>query len=145
MTLVELDVSDITSFRPRQKAAAVLVALGPSAASAVLAHLTEEEVELLALEISRMGPIPGNVQGEILEEFYEDALANRYVNEGGVEYAKELLANWKGTKGEEIITRLMHLDTLKDDELDARLEGREELGEPQAAGIHPGVTPTRPA
>ena len=44
-----------------------------------------------------------------------------------------------------LVKKLMHLDTLKDDELDARLEGREELGEPQAAGIHPGVTPTRPA
>ena len=107
LTVAELDVTDITTFRPRQKAATVLVAMGPLAASSVLAHLTEEEVEILALEISRMGPIPGNVQGEILEEFYEDALANRYVNEGGVEYAKELLANWKGAKGEAIITRLM--------------------------------------
>jgi flagellar motor switch protein FliG len=107
LNFVELDVEDITTFRPRQKAATVLVAMGPGAASNVLAHLTEEEVEMLALEISRMGPIPGNVQSEILEEFYEDALANRYVTEGGVEYAKELLANWKGAKGEEIITRLM--------------------------------------
>jgi flagellar motor switch protein FliG len=106
-SLVDLDVNDVTTFRSRQKAAAVLVAMGPMAASTVLAHLTEEEVEQVALEISRMGPIPGDVQGTILEEFYEDALANRYVTEGGVEYAKELLANWKGAKGEEIITRLM--------------------------------------
>jgi len=33
-----------------------------------------------------------------------------------------------------LIKRLMHLDTLRDDE---DLAGREEVGEPQAAGMHP--------
>jgi proton-dependent oligopeptide transporter, POT family len=40
------------------------------------------------------------------------------------------------------IKRLMHLDTLKDDDL----AGRDELAEPQAAGVHPeGETSPRPA
>jgi POT family proton-dependent oligopeptide transporter len=33
-----------------------------------------------------------------------------------------------------LIKRLMHLDTLRDDD---ELAGREEVGEPQAAGMHP--------
>ena len=40
-----------------------------------------------------------------------------------------------------LIKRLMHLDTLEDRDL----AGQGEVGEPQAAGIHPAVTPTRPA
>lgn len=36
-----------------------------------------------------------------------------------------------------LIKKLMHLDTLVDDTVDDDLEGQSEIGEPQAAGIHP--------
>ncbi len=38
-----------------------------------------------------------------------------------------------------LIKRLMHLDTLQDDNVGDDLEGQREIGEPQAAGIHPSV------
>ena len=37
------------------------------------------------------------------------------------------------------VKRLMHLDTLKDDSVDDDLLGQGEVGEPQAAGVHPEV------
>lgn len=40
-----------------------------------------------------------------------------------------------------LVKKLMHLDTLKDDTVDDDLEGRREVGEPQAAGIHPSIRP----
>ncbi len=36
-----------------------------------------------------------------------------------------------------LIKKLMHLDTLRDDSI----AGADELGEPQAAGIHPATRP----
>jgi proton-dependent oligopeptide transporter, POT family len=36
-----------------------------------------------------------------------------------------------------LVKKLMHLDTLTDDTVDDDLEGQREVGEPQAAGIHP--------
>lgn len=38
-----------------------------------------------------------------------------------------------------LVKKLMHLDTLKDDTIDDDLEGQREIGEPQAAGIHPAT------
>ena len=38
-----------------------------------------------------------------------------------------------------LIKKLMHLDTLKDDTVDDDLLGQAEVGEPQAAGIHPAT------
>lgn len=37
------------------------------------------------------------------------------------------------------VKKLMHLDTLKDDNVGDDLLGEREVGEPQAAGIHPEV------
>ena len=44
-----------------------------------------------------------------------------------------------------LVKRWMHLDTLKDRDAGSDLAGQGEAGEPQIAGIHPAVTPTRPA
>jgi len=38
-----------------------------------------------------------------------------------------------------LIRKLMHLDSLTDDHIDDSLEGQREVGEPQAAGIHPAT------
>ncbi|MEO0688804.1 MAG: peptide MFS transporter [Pseudomonadota bacterium] len=40
-----------------------------------------------------------------------------------------------------LIKKLMHLDTLTDDSVDDDLLGQSEVGEPQAAGIHPATRP----
>jgi POT family proton-dependent oligopeptide transporter len=40
-----------------------------------------------------------------------------------------------------LITRLMHLDTLADDNGGDDLLGQDELGEPQAAGMQPQTGP----
>ena len=38
-----------------------------------------------------------------------------------------------------IVKRWMHLDTLRDDTVDDDLAGQHEIGEPQAAGVHPAA------
>lgn len=93
--------------KPEQKAAALVVAVGSSAAANLLQYLSEEEVEALATEVAKIGRLrPETVTG-VLEEVYQEAEAQRLLASGGIEYARELLTEWKGSRGAEIIERLM--------------------------------------
>jgi flagellar motor switch protein FliG len=91
----------------RQKAAVMLVAVGPTEAAKILAYMTEEEVEVIATEISRLGAVPPPAMTAVLEEFHVQAIAQNYLVEGGLDYARELLVQWKGDRGEAIIEKLI--------------------------------------
>ncbi len=91
----------------RQKAAILLACLGPKAAGKVLASLSEDEVEGLTLDLSNLGPVDPETRFTVLDEFYQMAVAKRYVAQGGVEYARNLLESAFGSdKAIEILTRL---------------------------------------
>lgn len=91
----------------RQKAAILLISLGPEASASVFKHLTEEEIEKLTLEISSVRTIDAKVKEEIIEEFNQIALAQDYIARGGIQYAKQILENALGEeKANEIINRL---------------------------------------
>ncbi|MCS6951070.1 MAG: flagellar motor switch protein FliG, partial [bacterium] len=66
------------SLSSRQKAAVMIVAMGPDVAGKVLRHLDEEEVEQITLEIARMGKISPEVRESIIEEFHELCVAQEY-------------------------------------------------------------------
>ena len=74
-----------------QKAAILLIALGPEKSSAIFKHLKEEEIEELTLEIANTRTITPQMKDEVVEEFYQICLAQQYIAEGGINYAKELL------------------------------------------------------
>jgi flagellar motor switch protein FliG len=93
--------------RPEEKAAALVVAVGPRAASSLLQFLTEEEVERLATEVARIGRIRPETLASVLQEVHREAQAQRMLASGGLEYARELLSEWKGGRGAEMIERLM--------------------------------------
>lgn len=91
----------------KQKAAILIVTLEPEAAANVYQHLREEEIEQLTLEIANISKISSEEKTAILEEFYQMLLAQNYITEGGIEYAKEILEKALGTqKAFEIINRL---------------------------------------
>lgn len=90
-----------------QKAAAVLLALGTERAAKVLAHLSEAEVEQVAVEIAQLGQLDAERTNAILEEFRTEALAARYLVSGGVEHARTLLRTLHGSSGDDIIERLL--------------------------------------
>jgi flagellar motor switch protein FliG len=102
-----LPTGEDEELRPRQKAATLMLAIGAKNAASVLRYLTEDEVETLAMEIARLGTVAPEIQTEVLQEFYETATAHRYMVEGGVEYARQILEQWKGSRGEEILDRLL--------------------------------------
>ena len=74
-----------------QKSAILLIALGPEKSATVFKHLKEEEIEELTLEIANTRSVTPQVKEEIIEEFYQLCLAQQYIAEGGINYAKELL------------------------------------------------------
>ena len=75
----------------RKKAAAVIISLGTEAASQVYKYLREDEIEQLTLEIAMMQDLTAEQAETFLEEFYSLCLAQKYVTEGGIEYAREIL------------------------------------------------------
>lgn len=74
-----------------QKAAVLLIALGPEKSSHIFKHLKEDEIEELTLEIANTRSITPQVKEDVIEEFYQVCLAQQYIAEGGIGYAKELL------------------------------------------------------
>ena len=90
-----------------QKAAILLIALGPEKSAQIFKHLKEEEIEELTLEIANTRSISPALKEEILEEFYQVCLAQQYIAEGGIGYAKELLEKALGDdRAQDVITKL---------------------------------------
>lgn len=75
----------------KQKAAILLISLGPDVSANVYKHLNEEEIEKLTLEISGVKKVDALAKEEILEEFHNIALAQDYISQGGIGYAKTVL------------------------------------------------------
>ncbi|MFP4312061.1 MAG: flagellar motor switch protein FliG [Nitriliruptoraceae bacterium] len=90
-----------------QKAAAVLLAVGPEIASKVLAHLDEEEVEQLTVEIATLGNISSSQLENILTEFQSEAEAHQHLLTGGEKHARELMRRIHGSHADEIVDRLL--------------------------------------
>ncbi|MBD5136346.1 MAG: flagellar motor switch protein FliG [Lachnospiraceae bacterium] len=90
-----------------QKAAVLLIALGPEKSASIFKHLKEEEIEELTLEIANTRSISPQVKETILNEFYQVCLAQQYIAEGGIEYAKELLEKALGSEAaQSVISKL---------------------------------------
>lgn len=91
----------------RQKAALLLISLGPEVAASVYQNLSEEEVERLTLEISSVKKVEASVKESIIEEFHNIAIAQDYIAQGGIGYAKTVLEKALGKDhAQAIINRL---------------------------------------
>ena len=53
-----------------QKAAILLIALGPEKSASIFKHLKEEEIEELTLEIANTRSISPQIKEDVLNEFY---------------------------------------------------------------------------
>ena len=74
-----------------QKASILLISLGPNKSAQIYKHLSEEEIELLTLEIANTRNISSQIKEKVLDEFYNICLGQQYITEGGINYARELL------------------------------------------------------
>ncbi|MCD8038968.1 MAG: flagellar motor switch protein FliG [Lachnospiraceae bacterium] len=90
-----------------QKAAILLIALGPEKSSLIFKHLKEDEIEDLTLEIANTKSVSIQTKEKVINEFYEVCLAQQYIAEGGIGYAKELLEKALGAdKAMDVIGKL---------------------------------------
>ena len=96
-----------TQYRGIEKAAILLIALGPEKSSLIFKHLKEEEIEELTLQIANTRSVSPQEKEGVINEFYEICLAQSYIAEGGIGYAKDLLEKALGSdKAMEVIGRL---------------------------------------
>ena len=97
-------VSDVSGI---EKAAILLIALGPEKSATIFKHLKEDEIEQLTLEIANTRSISSSLKEGVVEEFYEICLAQQYITEGGIGYATDLLEKALGAeKARDVIGRL---------------------------------------
>jgi len=77
-------------------AATLFVLIGESASADVLRYLTEAEIESISRAISNVGPVGAEEAEKSAEEVYNMLTANKYVSEGGVDYAKKVILRTLG-------------------------------------------------
>ncbi len=75
------------------KAAVLLLSIDQKSAAAMLRELDPKIIEEVTRELAGLGDVPLEVRNHVLQEFYEQAAAQAWVNEGGLEYARSLLVN----------------------------------------------------
>jgi flagellar motor switch protein FliG len=93
--------------RGRDKAAILLVSLGPEVAGLIYKQLDEGTIELLTLEIANLRKITPEVKLQVLKEAQELLMAKEFLSQGGVEYARSLLEQALGAeRAQEILRRI---------------------------------------
>jgi flagellar motor switch protein FliG len=92
----------------RKKAAILMVALGPETASNLFQHMTPEEIDMVSLEVARMGRVNSQLRESVIEEFHELCVAQEFIAEGGMDAAREMLQSAFGDeKAQLIVSRVM--------------------------------------
>ncbi len=101
--------------KAKKKAAAVIIGLGADYASKIYKYLRDDEVEMLTVEIATMRDMSPESMEAVMEEFYSLCLAQKFVTEGGIEYAKEILNKAYGVQSAsnliEKITKTIRTET----------------------------------
>ncbi len=92
----------------RQKAAVMLMVIGPDLSGPVIRHLEDEQIETLSLELARLDKISPEQREGVISEFYESAVAQEFIAEGGVHQARQVLESAFGLeKADEVIKRIV--------------------------------------
>ncbi len=90
-----------------EKAAVLLISIGPDRAAEVFKHLKDEEIEALSLQMAKTRQIPQDTTEAIWMELVDLIMAESYVAEGGVDYARDVLERSLGPeRAWELIGRL---------------------------------------
>ena len=92
----------------RQKAAILLIALGPEASAPILQQLDEDDIERLTTEILSIKQVSRDQHLAVLEEGYALSLGGRYLQSGGPGYARQMLGEALGAeRATAMVTKLV--------------------------------------
>ncbi len=81
-----------------RKAAILLISLGPDTSAQILKLLPEFMIEKVTYEIANIERVTPEEREEVIDDFIDTASANKYVIDGGIDYAKELLQKALGSQ-----------------------------------------------
>ncbi|MDD6794969.1 MAG: flagellar motor switch protein FliG [Clostridiaceae bacterium] len=81
-----------------QKAAILFITLGPEASAGILKKLPETEIQKITYEIANITSVNSEQREKILNEFLQMNKAKDYIIEGGMDYARSLLAKALGNQ-----------------------------------------------
>lgn len=96
-----------TTLTGRQKAAIFMIAVGSDVSSEIFKHLREDEIEQITFEIARLDKITPEDKEKVLVEFNELMMAQEFISNGGIDFARGLLEKALGNqKAIDIINRL---------------------------------------
>jgi flagellar motor switch protein FliG len=92
----------------RQKAAVIMMVVGPETAGNVIRHMQDDQIELLTLEVARLDRVSPEQREATIMEFYELAVAQDFIAEGGIDHAKKVLESAFGQgKADEIVKKIV--------------------------------------
>jgi len=104
----QLEVASLTGI---QKVAILMISLGLETASKLLKNMRDHEVEKVSLEIAMMNNLSPEVADAVVEEFYMIMQNKQFGLEGGISYAKTVLAEALGSKEANEIFRKIETKT----------------------------------
>lgn len=97
----------VENLLPKEKAAILMVALGKDASSKIYQHLNDDEIEQLTLGITGLRSFDKETRDAVVNEFYDLCVAQKYISEGGIDYAREVLVDAVGNeRADELIGKL---------------------------------------
>ena len=101
---MEMSLENLTG---RQKASILIIAVGPEAASQIFKNLKDKDIERLSIEVANIKDVPSTIMEAVVEEFYQMIMAQEYIQQGGLEYAKNVLEKALGPrKAHEIVSKV---------------------------------------
>jgi flagellar motor switch protein FliG len=84
------------------------VTLGSEVSAQIFKHLRDDEIEQLTLEIARLPRVESEERKEVMKEFQQMIMAQEFIAQGGIEYAREVLEQALGSeKAVSVINRLI--------------------------------------
>lgn len=94
-------------FSLKEKAAVLMITIGKDYAAKIYKYLSEEEIEQLTLGITNVRRVEPEIKESIADDFIQMCVAQKYISEGGIDYARDILDKAFGSdSANELITRL---------------------------------------
>jgi len=79
------------SLSSKEKAAVLMITMGKEYAAQIYKYLSEEEIEQLTLSITSVRRVEPEMKDSIVDEFIDICMAQKYISEGGIDYARDVL------------------------------------------------------
>jgi len=87
-----------------KKAAILMVSIDQEVAGDIMGELDQPTIEAVTAEIARLGTITKEERDKVIGEFYQLNVARQYVQQGGIDYARKLLAkSLSGSEADKVV------------------------------------------